>query len=184
MASQTIRIFEIPVFFSMIVDIIEKNTYYLNKISLNLQIVKFIAMKKVIASILFVIVSFTYSCSQTPAVEGEQSVFGPSIEFSQKESEFRVIEQGGDGIFEFLFTNTGTDPLILSNVRSSCGCTVPEWPREPIKPGESSSIKARYDTRRIGQFSKSITVYSNATETPIVLRIKGKVEPKAQAAVN
>jgi len=149
-----------------------------------LQIVKFIAMKKIIASVLFVVVSITFSCSQTPAVEEGQSVFGPSIEFAQKESEFRIIEQGGDGIFEFPFTNTGTDPLILSNVRSSCGCTVPEWPHEPIKPGESSTITAKYDTRRIGQFSKSITVYSNATEAPVILRIKGKVEPKTEAAVN
>ncbi|MGD2035359.1 MAG: DUF1573 domain-containing protein [Bacteroidales bacterium] len=141
-------------------------------------------MKKIIVSILFVIATFTYSCSQTPAVKEDKSVFGPAMEFTGTESEFRVIEQGGNGIFEFDLTNTGTEPLILSNVRSSCGCTVPEWPKEPINPGESAVIKAKYDTRRIGQFSKSISVYSNASETPVILRIKGKVEPKAEAAAN
>ena len=141
-------------------------------------------MKKIITSLLFVAITFTFSCSQTPTVNDEQSVFGPKIEFGQKESEFRVIEQGGNGVFEFVFTNTGTDPLILSNVRSSCGCTIPEWPREPINPGESATIKAKYDTRRIGQFSKSISVYSNATEAPVVLHIKGKVETKSEAAAN
>ncbi len=139
-------------------------------------------MKKIIASLLFVVVTFTFSCSQTPTVKEDKSVFGPGIEFDKKESEFRVIEQGGDGMFEFVLTNTGTEPLILSNVRSSCGCTVPGWTREPIKAGESVPITAKYDTRRIGQFSKSISVYSNATEAPVVLRIKGKVEPKAEAA--
>lgn len=139
-------------------------------------------MKKIIASILFVVVTFTFSCSQTTSAKEDESVFGPGIEFAQTESESRVIEQGGNGVFEFEFTNTGTDPLILSNVRSSCGCTIPEWPREPINPGKSATIKAKYDTKRLGQFSKSISVYSNATEAPIVLRIKGKVEPKIEAA--
>ncbi|MBA7586609.1 hypothetical protein ES708_28611 [subsurface metagenome] len=139
-------------------------------------------MKKIITSILFVVVTFTLSCSQTPSIKESNSVFGPGIDFEKKESDYRIIKQGGDGLFEFVFTNTGTEPLILSNVRSSCGCTIPEWPREPINAGESSSILAKYDTKRIGQFSKSVSVYSNATETPIVLRLKGRVEPKTGAA--
>lgn len=147
-----------------------------------MRIEKLIIMKKIIASLLFVVVTCSMSCSQAPANEEVKSVFGPSIEFAETEHNYGTIQQGGDGTYEFVFTNTGTEPLILSNVRSSCGCTVPEWPREPIGASESASIKVKYDTRRIGQFNKSITVYSNASEAPIVLRIRGNVEPAAHAA--
>jgi hypothetical protein len=83
---------------------------------------------------------------------------------------------GGDGTCEFIFKNTGKDPLVLKNVRSSCGCTIPQWPKEPIKKGEQGKIKVRYNTRITGTFSKSISVYSNAGNMPVVLVIKGKVE--------
>lgn len=139
-------------------------------------------MKKILASVLFVIATVTFSCSQTPAIETEKSVFGPGIEFSELKHDYGIIEQGGNGTYEFQFTNTGTEPLVLSNVRSSCGCTVPKWPREPINAGETSSIEVKYNTTRVGSFNKSITVYSNASEQPIVLQIKGKVEPAATAA--
>lgn len=139
-------------------------------------------MKKVLASVLFVIATVTLSCSQTPARESEKSVFGPGIEFSELKHDYGIIEQGGDGTYEFQFTNTGTEPLVLSNVRSSCGCTVPKWPREPIGAGETATIEVKYNTTRVGSFNKSITVYSNASEQPIVLHIKGKVEPAATAA--
>ena len=79
----------------------------------------------------------------------------------------------------FVFKNTGKEPLILKNVRSSCGCTVPEWPKEPIKRGSKGTIKVSYNTRITGSFSKSITVYSNAEGEPVVLKIKGKVDAAA-----
>ena len=139
-------------------------------------------MKKILASVLFVIATVTLSCSQTPAKESEKSVFGPGIEFSELKHDYGIIEQGGNGTYEFQFTNTGTEPLVLSNVRSSCGCTVPKWPREPINAGETASIEVKYNTTRVGSFNKSITVYSNASEQPIVLQIKGKVEPAATEA--
>jgi len=146
-----------------------------------LRIEKLIIMKKIIASLMFVIATFTISCSQTPTSGETESVFGPAIEFAEMDHNYGTIEQGGNGIFEFVFTNTGTEPLLLSNVRSSCGCTVPVWPREPINASESASIEVKYDTRRIGQFNKSITVYSNASEAPIVLHIRGNVEAPPQA---
>jgi hypothetical protein len=133
---------------------------------------------------LFVVATFSLSCSQTPSSEGEPSVFGPGIEFEMTEYDYGTIPQNGDGTVEFKFTNTGAEPLILSNVRSSCGCTVPKWPREPINAGESAVIKVKYDTRRIGTFSKSITVYSNASTTPQVLRIHGKVVAEEKAAAD
>ncbi len=99
----------------------------------------------------------------------------PVIEFDKLVHNYGELEQHGDGKCEFKFTNNGKEPLILSNVRSSCGCTVPEWPRQPILPGQSEIIKVKYDTKRIGTINKSITVYSNATKKTVVLRIKGKV---------
>jgi len=139
-------------------------------------------MKKIFASVLIIASTFTISCSQAPTSGEVKSVLGPAIEFEVTEHDFGTIPQGGNGSYEFEFTNTGTEPLILSNVRSSCGCTVPQWPQQPINPSEKAAIKVKYDTNRVGQFNKSITVYSNASETPIVLHISGNVEAKEAAA--
>lgn len=132
-------------------------------------------MKKSFFIFSLVVIYITLSCSQTPQSSVGQPD-GAVIEFKTTEHDFGVIPQGGDGTYEFIFRNTGKAPLILSNVRSSCGCTVPEWPRNPINKGEEASIKVSYNTRITGGFSKSISVYSNAGEAPVVLIIKGKVE--------
>jgi hypothetical protein len=138
-------------------------------------------MKKILASVLFVIATFSISCSQTPATADKKSVMGAAIEFKTLEHDFGTFEQGGNGTFEFVFTNTGSEPLVLSNVKSSCGCTIPEWPKDPIKAGESAAIKVSYDTQRIGNFNKSISVYSNAQEAPVMLQIKGVITAKVAA---
>jgi hypothetical protein len=111
---------------------------------------------------------------------------GPVITFDKKLRDeagnyvwdYGTIQQGADGSSFFAFKNTGTEPLVLSEVRSSCGCTVPRWPREPIMPGKSDTIKVKYDTKRLGQINKTITVISNAVNNPVVLRIKGNVVEK------
>ena len=102
-----------------------------------------------------------------------------TIVFANTVHDYGTIVQGADGNCEFKFTNKGKEPLVLSNVSSSCGCTVPTWPREPIAPGKSASIKVKYDTNRVGLINKSITVSSNASNNPVVLQIKGNVTPKA-----
>ena len=103
-------------------------------------------------------------------------VGGPEISFEKDIHDFGTLEVNGDATTEFKFTNTGTEPLIISNARGSCGCTVPEWPRKPIAPGESESIKVKYDSKRIGPINKSVTITSNAENEPSkVLRIKGKI---------
>jgi hypothetical protein len=86
--------------------------------------------------------------------------------------------QGDNGECEFKFKNTGKEPLILSNVYSSCGCTVPSWPKEPIMPGKSEVIKVKYNTSRLGTINKKVTVISNAVNNPIELFIKGNVSAK------
>jgi len=97
------------------------------------------------------------------------------IQFKTDTIDYGQIEKGSDGLRIFEFTNTGNEPLIISDVKSSCGCTVPEKPKGPIAAGASSVIKVKYDTKRVGKIRKTVTVYSNATEPIKALKIKGEV---------
>ncbi len=109
---------------------------------------------------------------------------GPKISFETTLHEYGDIELNSDGSFDFVFTNTGNEPLILSKPRSSCGCTIPSWPKEPILPGESNVIKVTYNTKKAGPFNKTVTIYSNAKgNSSVVLRIKGKVITKPAEAL-
>ncbi|HAL65262.1 MAG: Uncharacterized protein XD81_1077 [Bacteroidetes bacterium 38_7] len=116
---------------------------------------------------------------------------GPVITFDQKLKnetgnivwDYGTIYKDSNGDSYFRFTNTGKEPLVLSEVRSSCGCTVPSWPREPILPGKSDTIKVRYATNRLGVINKTITVMSNAVNNPVILRIKGNVIEKPAEVV-
>ncbi|MBN1118697.1 MAG: DUF1573 domain-containing protein [Bacteroidales bacterium] len=141
-------------------------------------------MKRLFTFTILAAMTFAISCSQTNTSEESANIDaqGPIIEFKDLVHDYGTIKQGEDGNCEFVFTNNGAESLVLSNVRSSCGCTVPSWPREAIAPGESSAIKVKYDTRRIGPISKTITVTSNGSERPVILRITGKVEPAETAA--
>ena len=93
-------------------------------------------------------------------------VAGAEVTFEKDVHDYGTVKQGGNGECEFKFTNTGTEPLIISDAKGSCGCTVPEWPKTPIKPGESAVIKVKYDTKRVGPINKNVTVTSNATTEP------------------
>jgi hypothetical protein len=99
----------------------------------------------------------------------------PIIKFEKLEHNFGKIKEGTLATYSFVFENTGKAPLILTNVQASCGCTTPEWPKEPIMPGKKATIKAAYNSYgRPGQFHKAITVKSNAG-LDVVLSIKGDV---------
>jgi len=129
-------------------------------------------MKKFINLTFAVMLLFTAACSQTE--DGKSSA-----EMTFKEDltyDFGKIKQNSDGIHEFEFKNTGKEPLIITNVKSSCGCTVPTYPEKPLKKGETAKIHVKYDTKRIGVFTKTITVYSNAKNSPVKLHIKGEVK--------
>ena len=97
------------------------------------------------------------------------------IEFKTKVIDYGTIEKGANGIRAFEFTNTGDAPLIISNAKSTCGCTVPNWPKEPIMPGESGKITVKYDTKRVNPIRKTITITSNADTPTVALKIKGQV---------
>lgn len=99
----------------------------------------------------------------------------PEITFESLEHDYGNIYKGDNGVCEFKFKNTGKAPLLITNARSSCGCTVPEWPKEEIAPGKTAVIKVKYDTKRIGTISKSITIESNAINNNVVLHIKGYI---------
>ena len=98
------------------------------------------------------------------------------ITFKSETIDYGTISKGSDGLRVFEFTNTGDAPLIITNVRSSCGCTIPKKPDGPIAPGESSTIEVKYDTNRVGPIRRSITVMSNASEAMVALKIKGEVK--------
>ena len=118
---------------------------------------------------------------QVSTVVAADSTAKAKIVFESLTHDFSTINAGGDGNCVFQFKNEGTAPLILSNVQASCGCTTPSWTRDPVMPGVSGEIKVHYDTNRIGTFSKTITVTSNAENSPVMLRISGEVKPAAPA---
>lgn len=98
------------------------------------------------------------------------------ISFKAEEIDYGKVKVGSDGVRVFEFTNTGKAPLVITNVSSSCGCTVPSWTKDPIAPGAKGKIEVKYDTNRVGPISKTVTVTSNAKQNPVKgLRIKGEV---------
>ncbi len=97
------------------------------------------------------------------------------IEFKSETIDYGEIEKGSDGIRVFEFTNTGDVPLVISDVKSSCGCTIPKKPEAPVLPGKTGEIQVKYDTNRVGPIRKAITVTSNADTPTKVLKIKGTV---------
>ena len=99
------------------------------------------------------------------------------IIFKSTTIDYGTIEYNADGLRYFEFKNEGKEPLIISNCKGSCGCTVPTWPKEPIMPGASEKIAVKYATNRVGQFSKTVTVTSNAKNPNVTLIIKGNVLP-------
>jgi hypothetical protein len=100
------------------------------------------------------------------------------IKMDKMTHDYGNIPQGGNGECEFKFTNTGKEPLVITNCQGSCGCTVPQCPKEPILPGKTGVIKVKYDTNRPGGIYKTVTVNSNAKSGNVVLTIKGNVEVK------
>ena len=98
------------------------------------------------------------------------------ITFESEVVDYGTIKKGDDGVREFKFTNTGSSPLYITQVRSSCGCTIPKKPTDSIMPGVEEVIEVKYDTNRVGPIRKTITVSSNAVTPVVALQIKGTVE--------
>ena len=93
--------------------------------------------------------------------------------------DYGTIDQGSEPLRLAKFTNTGTEPLIITGAKGSCGCTVPNWPKDPIMPGETSQIEIRYDTKRVGAINKTVTVTSNDPAGKHTLRVVGTINAVA-----
>jgi len=105
-----------------------------------------------------------------------------NLNFKTEMHDFGTVEEGPTADFEFAFTNTGKEPIILQNVHASCGCTTPSYSKDPVLPGKTGIVKASYNTiGRPGAFTKSITVATNAGTK--VLTIKGTVEKAPTSSV-
>ncbi len=102
---------------------------------------------------------------------------GPQISVDKEVHDYGKIPAGANGTCEFKVTNTGDQPLIITNCKGSCGCTVPKCDTAPIKPGQSTLVTVKYDTKRVGPINKSVTISSNAANAPEkIVRISGTVE--------
>ena len=133
-------------------------------------------MKKLFLFCLFAVMTMGAVCAQEEKKEAAESEHGPKIVFAEREHNYGTIQKGGDGKCSFTFTNTGDEPLILSSVRASCGCTTPSWTQKPVMPGKTGTVDVRYNTNNVGGFTKTVTITSNAVnEARVVVKIKGNV---------
>ena len=124
-------------------------------------------MNKLIASL---VLFLFFACS--PAVPRNDAL----VAFRKEKHDFGAIPYKKEAIYSFEFTNPGKTPLIISEVKTSCGCTIPEWTKAPIRPGGKGLIKIKYDAAFPGVFYKTISVFYNGVESPYALEIRGEVE--------
>lgn len=123
-----------------------------------------------------------FICITLACVFTTNKSFSQALTFETQKIDYGKITKGANGERYFSFTNTGDIPLIISNAKKSCGCTIPTWPKEPILPGEKGKIKVKYDTNRLGNFSKSVVITSNDPKNPTIhLNIVGTVEQEVAA---
>lgn len=134
-----------------------------------------ILKKLLIINILFICVSLTAQNANKTALALNSTKSVGVFEFETDTIDYGTINQNTDGKRTFTFKNTGNAPIIISKVKGSCGCTVATKPNQPIMPNETAEISVKYATNRVGSFSKSITITSNANTVSKIIKIKGKV---------
>jgi len=138
-------------------------------------------MKKIMTLLFIGFLTFTINAQEKEISKPAGDPNAAVIEFESEIIDYGKIDLNANGVRVFKFKNTGKSPLVIGKIKSSCGCTVPKQPAEPIMPGKTGEIEVKYDTKRAGGFSKMITVPSNAIGPPKRLRIKGIVtKPESQ----
>lgn len=135
-------------------------------------------MKKLIVAAMFAFGGLM--TAQAQDVQPTPDPKAPEIKFEKETHDFGAIPQGTPATYEFKFTNTGKTPLIITNAAASCGCTTPDWTRDPIKPNKTGFVRATYNAASPGPFTKSVTVNSNAKNSQVILYLKGDVKPVEQ----
>lgn len=132
-------------------------------------------MKKYIISLLCIAATTGAYAQDKKEVDNEAGKFS----FVEETHDYGTVPEGPVADCDFVFTNTGKRPIVITNAQGSCGCTVPEWPRQPIKPGEKGTIHVKYTTQgHQGPISKEVTITSDAQQSTTVLHIRGTVSPK------
>jgi hypothetical protein len=134
---------------------------------------------KILSTVLLLFIAGTAFSQDKPTLSnvGNENANQASFNFKEEEFNFGTIMQGAQVKHDFEFTNTGKEPLIISNAAGSCGCTVPEWPKEPIAPGAKAVIKVTFNSAgKQGVQDKTVTLQSNAKQNPYVLHLKGNVD--------
>ena len=138
-------------------------------------------MKKLVLSLGMMFA--TVLAVNTASAQTEVKMAGPEISIDKDVHDYGQINKDANGDCFFTITNTGNEPLTITKAKGSCGCTVPDWPREPIAPGKTAKMKVTYATNRVGKINKSVTITSNSSNAPTkVVRIKGEVLAPAPAA--
>ena len=155
-------------------------------------------MKKVIALSILSLSLMTISCNENAAKkiksenlelakerDNEIKVGGAKVKFDKTEHDFGVINEGDVVETVFTFTNSGKSELIITSAKGSCGCTVPEWPKEPIMPGEEGQIRVKFNSdKKPNLQQKSITLVTNTEQGKEILKIKAQVTPKSKVQQN
>ena len=125
------------------------------------------------------------SYGQSNLAKGEKmeqkELTGPVMSFESTVVDYGKIAQHSEPLRSVKFTNVGTEPLVIKNARGSCGCTVPDWPKQPIMPGETSKIEVRYSTNRLGAINRKITITTNEGGEPHVLSVVGNVHKSEES---
>jgi hypothetical protein len=140
-------------------------------------------MKNVFVLLFIGLLTVSLNAQQKNAAEKAADPNAPVFEFETEVIDYGKIAMNADGVRVFKFKNVGKSPLIIEKISSSCGCTVPKKPTDPIMPDDTGEIEVKYDTKRPGGFSKTITIHSNASEPVKRVRIKGivlKPDPAAK----
>ena len=122
--------------------------------------------------------------ADAPVKVETQKVDGPGIVFENETIDYGTIPHNSDGNREFVFVNNGNKPLKIESTQGSCGCTVPVWPRTPIKPGDSAEVLANFNTAgKPNRQAKTLTLFTNTARGREILKLKGSVTPKASSIV-
>ena len=131
-------------------------------------------MKRTFSMSIILILALSFF-NAAPKEVGKSDIKVAVLKFKTEVIDYGTIVQNSEGHRLFTFTNTGDAPLVITKVKTSCGCTVPNYSKAPVLPGKTGEINIKYDTNRLGAFTKTITVMSNADGGNKILKIKGNI---------